>query len=486
MSPDTRVAAVKPALAPAAFLGVWAAMFGLAPTTETRMLALVPVVLGAVGWWVILKPERWLALFFVCCLLLPPLPFPFGNSGIHIAPLIALLGLVAGGVRITGWQVPETNRSRALPLLFVLFLAVLAGSTAFAAFFSGWEIAMGSFARALLFGVGVYVFLYTLLGPRDSDSDPFTFARFLFVLGLLGAIFACLDFYFQFPAPAGYGAQYVWLAQSVVRRAQGVFYEASTLGNFCAFFLVMILVAFFHPASFQGKGRHGKGRQIIPRALLIPGALVFVAALIFSSSRASIVNVAVAGCAFVYVRRLSIGRVLPVVAAFLVSSAAIVRFALPEFSATYWSRMATSAQYIWSSPDGVLSGRLTHWNTLTDFLMQHPWHLIFGIGYKTIPYTDYLGAGVVADNTYLSLLVETGVIGLALFLALNGAILRTAYRAARAEGSRASFFGAWIFCFWCGEMVQMFSGDLITYWRVLPLYFWVLATATREQPGEHT
>ena len=29
-------------------------------------------------------------------------------------------------------------------------------------------------------------------------------------------------------------------------------------------------------------------------------------------------------------------------------------------------------------------------------------------------------------------------------------------------------------------MVQMLSGDLITYWRVLPLYFWVLATAARE------
>ena len=24
-----------------------------------------------------------------------------------------------------------------------------------------------------------------------------------------------------------------------------------------------------------------------------------------------------------------------------------------------------------------------------------------------------------------------------------------------------------------GQMVQMFSGDLITYWRVLPVYFWV-------------
>ena len=36
---------------------------------------------------------------------------------------------------------------------------------------------------------------------------------------------------------------------------------------------------------------------------------------------------------------------------------------------------------------------------------------MFGIGYKTLPYTDYLGSPVVADNMYLSLLVETGVAG---------------------------------------------------------------------------
>jgi hypothetical protein len=31
-----------------------------------------------------------------------------------------------------------------------------------------------------------------------------------------------------------------------------------------------------------------------------------------------------------------------------------------------------------------------------------------------------------------------------------------------------------------GDLVQMASGDLITYWRVLPVYFWVLGAAIRE------
>jgi O-antigen ligase len=297
-----------------------------------------------------------------------------------------------------------------------------------------------------------------------------TFARFLFWIGLLGAAFACVDFYFQLPAPAGYAPQFVWLKHQVVRRAQGVFYEASTLGNFCAFFLAMILVAAF-PV---------RGRRMWSWLVLIPGALVFSAALISSSSRASVVTVVITGCAFVFIRGWKTVRVLIPISVLPAIAAVAVRYALPAFSANYWSRIAASMQYLRSSPNGVLSGRITHWKMLVDFLTKHPWHLLFGIGYKTLPYTNFLGAPVVADNTYLSLLVETGSAGLIVFAFLNAAILRTAYRAARSNQVRASFFGGWIFCFWCGEMVQMLSGDVITYWRVLPVYFWVLATAARE------
>jgi O-antigen ligase len=460
---------VKPGWAPV-FLGLWAAGFAVASGTAYKLLVIVPPLLGALAWWTILTPERWLALFFFCSLLLPPLPFPIGNSGVHVAPLIALLGLGAGVLRITEWRTRGATPFRNLPLLFVLFLSILAGSAASAFLYSGWQIGLGSLARVLLFGIGVYVFLYTLIGPCGNASDPFVLARFLYWIGLLGAVFACVDFYFQLPAPAGYGAQFVWLEQSVMRRAQGLFYDASALGNFCCFFLVMILVAWFP----------GREQRVLPRFALIPGALVFTAALIFSSSRASVVAVVTASCAFAYIRRLRIRMVLAALCGSLGAVAIVVRFALPAFSANYWFRIVGSMQGFWSYPNEVLSGRVAHWKALADFLAQHPWHMLFGIGYKTIPYTDYAGGGVMADNTWLGLLVETGIVGLLAFVFLNGAILRTAYRAARSNNSRASFFGGWMFCFWCGEMVQMLAGDLITYWRLLPVYFWVLAIAARE------
>jgi O-antigen ligase len=116
-------------------------------------------------------------------------------------------------------------------------------------------------------------------------------------------------------------------------------------------------------------------------------------------------------------------------------------------------------------------------------MLEHPWQTLIGIGYKTLPYTEHLGRPVIADNMYLSILVETGVLGLAALLALNLAILRVSWRAMR----HGSFHGRWMFCFWIGEMFQMLSADILTYWRVLPVYFWVLAQSALANtlPADH-
>jgi O-antigen ligase len=145
----------------------------------------------------------------------------------------------------------------------------------------------------------------------------------------------------------------------------------------------------------------------------------------------------------------------------------------------YWERLSASATFLFSSTEGVLSGRLSSWQTLAAFLKSHPMYALLGIGYKTLPYTTFIGDSVVGDNMYLTMLIETGVVGLVALVALNIAILRRAWNAAKHPGAIASFFGTWIFCFWCGEIFQMMSGDLLTYWRVLPFYFLTLAIAVR-------
>jgi O-antigen ligase len=305
------------------------------------------------------------------------------------------------------------------------------------------------------------VFFYGAYGP-GREVNARRSVQLLYAAAAMAALFACVDFYYQFPAPAGYGPQFVWLDSGVYRRAQGLFYEASTLGNFCAFFLVMIAVALTRCS----------GEVPVSRKWLLAGGAVFFTALVLSYSRGSLINVAVSLAVLLWMNR----RRVPLVRGAMVAAvgALAIWWIFPAFAQAYWTRLSASTEFLFTSTNGVLSGRLTSWGTLGDWIAANPWQAFFGIGYKTLPYTQYLGSPVVADNMYLSLLVETGVAGLAALIWLNVAILRAA-----AGSARRSFFGMWMLCFWAGEVVQMASGDLLTYWRVLPVYFWILALAVR-------
>jgi O-antigen ligase len=345
-----------------------------------------------------------------------------------------------------------------------------------AAVYSGAAIAAASLARVLLFGVSIYVFLYVRDGPgRLTLRASLRAIRWLYWAGVLSALYACVDFYFQFSPPAGYERQFVWLDSGVYRRAQGFFYEASTLGNLCAFFLEMAAVALLLRKEDTGVD------QPVSRLALFLGAAPLAAALVLSFSRASLVNLAVALVAMLWLRRDRIRwrRMIAAVAVFGMGTGIALWAAFPVFARAAWLRVSAAFEYFSVSPNAVLSGRIDAWRILVGYLIANPWRALLGVGYKTLPYSDFIGAKAVGDNTYLTLLAETGIAGLLAVVALNIAILTGAYRAARSPDSVRSFTGAWMFCFWAGQSVQMLSADLLTYWRVLPVYFFVLALAAR-------
>ena len=448
---------------------VWALAIGIASGTlsilplREKLVLVSLAAAGVIFWWLLRAPERWIGAFLISALVLPPLPIELGNSGPHVCMLAALAGLMTGAAQ--RWEIPTGPLSRAFLCLFFVLLA----STSMAAWFSGIVIAAGSLIRVLLLGISVYLFFRVRAGESRPEQDK-RLLGWLFIAGMISALFACFDFYFQFPTPAGFAPQFVWLSSGIFRRAQGVFYEASTLGNVCAFFLVMIIVAF----------SRGRNWCPLPRFLLACGAVLFATALILSYSRASVLNVAVATAAMAFLLRgrLRWTRVAPVVGGLVFIGLLVVARFFPVLSEAYWYR-ASSFASLFSSPEGALSGRVANWESLLGFLQHHPAYALLGIGYKTIPYSGVIGGQVVSDNVYLGMLVEAGILGFAAVLWLNAIILRSAYRAAHSSAASTAFFGAWIFCFWAGETVQMLSGDLLTYWRVLPLYFWVLAIAVR-------
>lgn len=439
--------------------GTYAAAICFTGSLESAIAWAAPLVLAAVFGWIVFAPNSWLPVFFTAALMLPPLPLPMGDSGPHLAAAFALVGLFAGLLQLEQWRI----RTDGMVVAFAAFTAVLAASVALAAFYSGSSIALASLVRVGLFGISYYVFLYVAHGPRIE----WPWARFLFVLAVMAALFACLDFYFQFPAPAQFGPQFVWLDSGVYRRAQGLFYEASTLGNFCIFFLVMIAVAL------------PRADRPLSRVSLMLGGAVLAVALIFSYSRASLLNLAVSLTALAYIRHARWQRLLGLFLFGVVSVAWIAYALFPSFAMSYWTRLVLSLQYFWSSPEGVLSGRVSAWRLLIDFAFEHPLTIILGVGYKTLPYSTVAGRPIIADNMYLSMLLEVGVVGWVVFALWNAAILQAGWRAVHSVSDKARFYGTWIWCFWIGQMFQMLSGDLLTYWRVLPVYFLVLAVAVR-------
>lgn len=453
-----------------ALAGSYAAGIALAPTPAAALALAAPLVAVPLAYWAILNRGRWLTFFFAAALLLPPLPLALGNSGPHPALLFVIPGLLAGLFSLGAWRAPDAPLNRA----FGIFFLILLGSAAEAMLYSGLDVGMGSLMRVLLFGISVYVFFYAAYGPGAREPrDAFAETRVLYWVAAASALFACVDFYFQFPAPAGFGAQYVWLRSGVYRRAQGLFYEASTLGNFCAFFLTMIAAALLAPHRQAPVARRG----------LWLGGMIFAAALVLSYSRGSLLNALVAIALLIYLNRgrIRLGSFFLALAGAVLAGMLALRVLLPSFAFAYLTRVSTTVQYLFSETEGLLSGRVASWRAVLGFLAEHPWHALFGIGYKTLPYSDYLGRTVITDNMYLSLLAETGIVGLGAMLWLSLQIMRSARRAAGSPDPQRRFFGNWIFAFWAGQMVQMFSGDLLTYWRVLPLYFWVLAVAVRHE-----
>jgi hypothetical protein len=75
----------------------------------------------------------------------------------------------------------------------------------------------------------------------------------------------------------------------------------------------------------------------------------------------------------------------------------------------------------------------------------------------------------------LSLLLETGLVGLAGFLFWTRSILRVFYRLAHSVHEVSAFWATVLFSIWCGELVQLLAADATTYWRNISVFTALMA-----------
>src|SRR6185312_4159092 len=118
-------------------LGLFSAAVALAPNPWLKLALIAPAIAAGIAWWAILRPHRWLALFFLLLLLTPPLPLPLGDSGVHTAPVFAALGILVGLLRMKDWQTGIST----LAVAAGAFIGVLLVSLSFAALYSGPDLA---------------------------------------------------------------------------------------------------------------------------------------------------------------------------------------------------------------------------------------------------------------------------------------------------------------------------------------------------------
>lgn len=339
------------------------------------------------------------------------------------------------------------------------FLTGILFSVPFAYWVSGPDAGVVSGSRWLLLCLAALVYFLIRSGGRHVASLPErSMPVLLFVGAVAAAVYGIVDFVWPIPLNHPPAEQLIWLAGTVVRRAQGPFYESSSFASFCGFFLVAGGAALL--------GRRERYLGVSREALLgLVGVLGLAVLVSFSRS-------AWAGILTALLVVLGMGRFVRIPRGFILLLAlATPVFLLWALSPELWDYLIDARIGrlfdLLIDPDAATSGRFATWREVVSIMQSEPRYLLFGVGYKTLAETPVFGGEIVTDNGYLSLMLETGIVGLAGFVLLSLGILTTFYRLARSRDDRTAFWATTLLATWCGELVLLLAADAHTYWRNL-------------------
>jgi len=336
----------------------------------------------------------------------------------------------------------------------------------------------GKFRKPQLFHVLVLLFFLwnfvTLFWSSDAES---TLQR----IKTYGQLFLLLLIYwdlFQKPEDLVSGLQayvfgaYILVASTIYNYASGnvaVQYEGrySATGvnaNDVALVLILglpialpIVMQLFFVASRNITGT-------ILRAINLLYVPLCIFSFVLTGSRTSIIAIIPFGIFVIGTQRIKVEQKLLIFVILLVSLLALLPF-IPQ---SVINRLGT----IGSSISGVdLGGRVTMWRRSIAVLAQHP---IFGVGSGAIDHT--IGGAV--HNTFISVVTETGFIGLILFLSILGLVV---YRMALLPGRISPLWFA-IFLTWLIGAVSLSWEFRKITWIILS--FIIIASSFGEEIAE--
>src|SRR5688572_20726575 len=442
---------------------------GASLTLSGRPITFVAVIAAVVGYFVfgltsIGNPLILVAVILLSLETLPPLYVSaLGETPIYASFLLLPIALAVVVVRFPDIRFAWDPVARGL----AAFLAGTALSLPFAFWLSGTPTGISSLSRWLLLAHTAAIY-FLIRGFAHQQSERAERRIYGLLLGgaVLAAVYGIVDFLWPIPLPHPAADQFIWLEGAVVRRAQGPFYESSNFANFCGFFLIAAA------AALLGRRERYLG---LPRSLLVIFVSILSLAVLVAFSRSTWASILTALFVAVIVSRfLRLPRGVAVLCAVLVPLGLVWIFS-PELWDYLVSARVGRLFEILEDPNSATSGRFDTWIRVLSIMRDEPQYLFFGIGYKTLTVTRLFHGEIITDNGYLSLLLETGLVGLAGFLFFSGAILRAFHRLARSASGRVAFWATVLFSIWCGELVLLLAADAYTYWRNMSVFVALLA-----------
>jgi len=448
------------ALFPVAVVIGWGALIAGARPILLALLAglLLYGVLLAVS---IRQPLVFVTVFLVVLMILPP----FYVSWLGAMPIYVSTLLVPIALAILLLRLPE-RRFRLDPIAtgLVLFLIGTGLSLPFAFLLSGNAIGTQSLFRWLL--LAQTALIYAIIRTSGVGDSARRVIPWLLILAVVSAGYGIIDFFSPVPLPHPAADQFIWLESEVMRRAQGVFYESCYFANFCGFFLVVASAALL--AMQERVVRIG-------RFWLLAFIIILALADVFAFSRSAWTSVLLSLLVFSAIsKQVKIEREV-VFLLVLGTALTVVCLYVPEIWNYVVAVRLGDLTQIFTHPNLATSGRFDTWARVVSILQNHPQYLLFGIGYKTLPFTRLFHGEIITDNGYLSLTLETGALGLGGFVIFCGSVFKTFFGLARRRGGVVAFWSAVLFSFWCGECLQMLAADAHTYWRNMIVFTALMA-----------
>jgi O-antigen ligase len=450
-------------------LGITASAFGLVIAEGINHPVYILLVLGSILYFLfavisLQEPLVFVAFFLATLIAAPPFYFDrLGETPVYVSMILLPVGSAIAMARFPDFRIRLDPIVKGL----TIFLAGTALSLPYGWLLSGPEVGAQSLSRWLMLAQTVFVYLLVRGGTRlEATRTERWMFRILLLFAVLSAAYGILDFIWPVPLRHPAADQFIWLQGTILRRAQGVFYEASNYANMCGFFLVAVA------ATFLAKREHLLG---VSSPWLLFAIALFGLAVLVAFSRSTWASIFTSLVVFAVIsKRIAVRRSFLFVLG-LGLPLGLLWFFSPELWSYLLSARVGYLSQILIDPNLASSGRFDTWLQVLNILRDNPPYLLFGVGYKTLPYTRLFHNKIITDNGYLSLLLETGIVGLGGFLLYSGAILRTFFKLARSTNENLQFWGALLFSFWCGECVLLVTLDAYTFWRNMIVFTAVMA-----------